>query len=276
MGHISIITFMPEQFPFIDVGDQRISYQKTGSGPPLLCLHGLAGYERTYDSILSYFNPHFTVYQLAWPGYGSAPLRGSHYTINDMVRWVESFRKHFGFTKVYLMGNCIGANVALEYTYQHPDRPQYLILNEPHAFMPVYFYLLFYPVIGNILLSSIFKTRVGRAIIMRAFPLEEATGTGYTERRLVQVPLHAMHAFLRALYLYARETDLYARPKLDVPTVFPLPRNTFGQVAAFENLYARCFTNLEITIVEGEVHNPVVEDPKAFSQALLPRLGIGA
>jgi pimeloyl-ACP methyl ester carboxylesterase len=267
---------MPEQFPFVDVGDQQISYQKIGSGPPLLCLHGWAGYERTYDSILPYFNPHFTVCQLAWPGYGSAPLMGNRYTVNDMVRWVESFREHFGFAKICLMGNCIGANVALEYAYQHPDRLQYLILNEPHAFMPLYFYLLFYPVIGDILLRFVFKTRAGRAIIMRAFPLEEENGTGYTERRLAQVSLHAMRAFLRALYLYARETNLYARPKLNVPTVFPLPKNTFGQVAAFENLYARCFTKLEITTVGGDVHNPVVEDPKAFSQALLPKLNIKA
>jgi pimeloyl-ACP methyl ester carboxylesterase len=263
-------------FPRVDVGDQQISYQKTGSGPPLLCLHGWAGYERTYDSILPYFNPHFTVCQLAWPGYGSAPLMGSRYTINDMVRWVDSFREYFGFERIYLMGNCIGANVALEYAYQHPRRLKRLIVIEPHAFMPAYFYLLFYPVIGNILLSFIFKTRMGRAIIMRAFPLEEADGTGYTERRLAQVPLHAMHAFLRALYFYARETNLCTRPKLGVPTIFPLPRNTFGQVAAFEKLYARCFTSLEITTVEGAVHNPVVEDPKTFSQALLPRLGIKA
>ena len=265
---------MKECFPSINVGDERISYQKTGKGKPLLCLHGWAGHERTFDGILPFFNPHFSVYQLAWPGFGSAPLRKSEYTLDDMVRWVDTFREHFGFRKIYLMGNCIGANVALEYAYQHPDRLKCLILNEPHAFMPFYFYLLIYPVIGNVLLRALFKTSPGRAIIMRMFPLEEEEGTGYTARRLAAVPTPSMSAFLRAMYIYARSTDPCARTKVKVPTIFPLPKNTFGQVAVFEELYGLCFSNLEVIPVEGEVHNPVVENPQAFARAVLPHLGI--
>lgn len=265
---------MKEYFPSINVGEERISYQKTGKGEPLFSLHGWSGYERTFDAILPWFNPHFEIYQLAWPGYGSAPLRKGGYTLDDMVRWVDTFREHFGFRKIYLMGNCIGANVALEYAYQHPDRLKCLILNEPHAFMPAYFHLLIYPVIGNVLLKALFKTPPGRAIIMRMFPLEEEGGTGYTKRRLAAVPTPVMAAFLRAIHLYARSTDPYARPKVKVRTIFPLPKNTFGQVAVFEELYGRCFSDLEVIPVEGEVHNPVVEDPQAFARGVLPRLGI--
>lgn len=263
---------MVEQFPYIDAGDERISYQKTGKGPALFCLHGWAGYERTYDRILPWFNPHFTTYQFAWPGYGSQQLRGKRYTVDDMVRWVEEARGKLGHERVNLMGNCIGANIALEYAYRHPGRLDNLILNEPHAFMPPYFYLLLYPVVKGLMLRLLFKTGPGISLLMKMFPLEGEEGTGYTKKRLLHVPTPAMSAYLTAMYLYARSTDLHARPKVKVPTLFPLPEHTFGQVAAFESRYTDCFPNLRMVPVKGPVHNPVVEDPRAFSEAVLPYL----
>jgi len=108
---------------------------------------------------------------------------------------------------------------------------------------------------------------------MRAFPLEEeGKGSGYTQRRLSVVPVHSMASYLRAMYLYSRETNLYARPRLTVPTIFPLPQETFGQVAAFEKLYKGCFQKLKVVRVDGAVHNPVVEAPEAFASAILPRI----
>lgn len=190
-----------------------------------------------------------------------------------MVRWVDTFRNKSGIDRINLMGNCIGANVALEYAYTHPDKVKNLILNEPHAFMPDYFFLLLYPLIKDILLNLVFKTSIGRKLLLKAFPLEEeGKGTGYTERRLTAVPTHCMSAYLKALYLYARETNLHSRPKLPVRTLFPIPRETFGQVAAFEKSYSCCFEKFESISVEGSVHNPVVEDPRLFSEAVLPRL----
>jgi len=242
----------------------------------MVCVHGWAGYERTFDTILPYFNPHFTVYQLAWPGYSAVPLRGRDYTLDDMVRWIDTFTDKMGLGKITLMGNCIGANVALEYAYQHPERLTHLIVNEPHGFMPVYCYLLIYPVIGDLFLRLLFKTQLGITLIMKMFPLEEGgnKGSGYTKRRLLQVPTHVMGAFLRAMYRYARETNLYARPKVKVPTVFPLPTATFGQVAAFERCYGPCFETLTICKISQPVHNPARETPQAFAKAVLPQLGI--
>lgn len=264
---------MLERFPQINTGDENISYQVTGDGPPLLCLHGLVGHERTYDGILPWFEKYFRVYQLAWPGFGTAHARKGRYELLDMVRWVESFRAKLGLQRINLMGNCIGANVALEYAYIYPERLEYLILNEPHAFMPDYFYLLLYPVIKDLLLRFMFKTPLGRKIVLRAFPLEEkGKSSGYTERRLSVVPVHSMASYLRAMYLYARSTNLYARPKLKVSTVFPLPQKTFGQVAAFEKFYAGCFQQLKIVRVKGTVHNPVVEAPEAFASAVLSQI----
>lgn len=258
----------------MDTGDERISYQVSGSGPPMFCLHGWAGFERTYDPITPYFDPHFRMYQLAWPGYGSQRLRHGRYFLSDMVRWVDTTRQKLGFEQIYLMGNCIGANVALEYAYQHPDRLAFLILNEPHAFMPPYFYLIVYPIFKDVLLRLAFKTGIGVDVIMKIFPLEEGggKGSGYTKRRLLTVPTRSMSAFLTAMYYYARSTRLYARPKVEVPTIFPLPVATFGQVAAFERTYGPCFANLEVLRIKTAVHNPVVEDPEAFSKAVLPHL----
>jgi len=262
-------------FPRVNVGDQEISYQRKGKGKPLVCVHGIAGHERTFDGLLPYFCPAFDVFQLAWPGYGEAPLRGRYYTIDDQVRWIEDFRAHFGFEKMYLMGNCIGANVAMEYAYKYPERLDFLIINEPHAFMPAYFYLLLYPVVKEILWKSLFKTRLGRSIIMRAFPLEEVgEGSGYTERRLKKVPTQVMEAYLRSMYLYSRSTDLLKRPNIKVPSLFPIPKETFGQVAEFVNRYGNCFESLKLLRVKGAVHNPVVEDAEAFARAVLPELGI--
>lgn len=266
-------TPMSERFPVVKVGEESLSYKRTGKGEPLFCLHGLAGYERTYDGILPWFNTRFEVFQIAWPGAGSAPLGHARYRLGDMIRWVDTLRQMLGFERIHLMGNCIGANVALEYAWQYPQRLKTLVINEPHAYMPDYFYLLQYPIISWFLMRLVFKTKPGIKILLKAFPLEDKNGSGYTERRLLAVPVQAMSAFLRAMYLYSRETNPFARSKVEVPTIFPIPEHTFGQVKAFEERYSGCFKDLKVVRVPGPVHNPVVENPEAFSRSVLPILG---
>lgn len=265
---------MDERFPVVKVGEESLSYKRTGRGEPLFCLHGWAGYERTYDGILPWFNKHFEVFQIAWPGSGSAPLGSTRYRIGDMIAWVDSLRRQLGFERIHLMGNCIGANVALEYAYVHPERVKTLVINEPHAYVPRYFHLLLNPLTGWALMRLVFKTRLGIKLLLKVFPLEDKNGSGYTERRLQAIPVRGMYGYLRAMYLYSRETNLYTRPPLQAPTILPIPEKTFGQVKAFEERYSRCFRDLKVVKVPGPVHNPVVENPEAFSKAVLSALGI--
>ncbi len=259
-----------ETFPWIFALGERLSYKKTGKGPPMICLHGWAGHEKTFDRILPWFNKNFTMYQMAWPGYGMQRLRRKWYSVEDMVRWVEEFRKKLSLGKPYIMGNCIGANIALEYAFMYPKNLSALILIEPHSFMPSYFNIFLYPVIGKSLIRFLFKTSVGYSLVKSLFPLEDKNKkTGYTEERLKKVPPHSMMAFLKSLKIYSRYTSMNRRYKITVPSYLVIPEKTFTQVEEFYKKYGRLFQNLTLIKIEDCVHNPIVECPDIFSKRVL-------
>jgi pimeloyl-ACP methyl ester carboxylesterase len=115
---------------FVDSDGERIYYEVTGSGTPLVLCHGLGGNHAIWWRQLDRFAAHHTVVTWDQRGFGNstcttgdfgpAPARGDLAALLDAVCPEEP---------VHLVGQSLGGWVALGFALAHPDRLRSLVLS---------------------------------------------------------------------------------------------------------------------------------------------------
>ena len=109
--------------------DIELFYTKTGSGPPLLLLHG-NGEDGTYFvHQVEEFSRDFTVYAIDTRGHGQSPRVGAPFTISQFADDLLAFMDRQGLPRADILGFSDGGNIALIFALRHPDRVRRLILN---------------------------------------------------------------------------------------------------------------------------------------------------
>ena len=92
----------------------QIYSRETGSGPPLLLLHGLGANLHTWRLLVRPLSRHFRVIMIDLKGCGrSAKPANSWYSLDDHGEIVASFIKTRELKDVTLIGNSMGGGVAL-------------------------------------------------------------------------------------------------------------------------------------------------------------------
>ena len=109
--------------------DIELFCTKTGSGPPLLLLHG-NGEDGTYFvHQVEEFSRDFTVYAIDTRGHGQSPRGGAPFTISQFADDLLAFMDRQGLPRADILGFSDGGNIALIFALRHPDRVRRLILN---------------------------------------------------------------------------------------------------------------------------------------------------
>ncbi len=107
-----------------------ISYDKRGSGPPLVLVHGSSSdHETNWAFVMPLLTRRFTVHAVARRGRGETDATEGH-GVEDEGRDVAALVEAVG-APVFLLGHSYGAQVALAAAARVPDRVRKLVLYEP-------------------------------------------------------------------------------------------------------------------------------------------------
>ena len=107
-----------------------VSYDRYGSGPPLVLVHGGFSDHRTnWELVKPLFEKQFTVYAVARRGRGETDATEGH-RLEDEGRDVAAVIESAG-EPVFLLGHSYGAQTALAAAARVPDRVRKLVLYEP-------------------------------------------------------------------------------------------------------------------------------------------------
>jgi pimeloyl-ACP methyl ester carboxylesterase len=88
----------------------------SGSGPCAVLIHGVAGSNMIWDSIVPLLEPHFSVIRVDLLGYGRSPKPAVAHTPHRHVAAIRRTLAQRGFTPPYvLIGLSMGTNLMLEY-----------------------------------------------------------------------------------------------------------------------------------------------------------------
>jgi len=114
------------------VGEWSIRFHQSGRGPHLLLLHGIGANLYCWRWLVPLLNQKFTVTAIDLPGFGrsSKPLNAS-YGLDEQTERLLLILDALKIRKTYIVGNSMGANIALWFAMKFPDRTESLALIAP-------------------------------------------------------------------------------------------------------------------------------------------------
>ncbi|MGY1814309.1 alpha/beta fold hydrolase [Blastococcus sp. SYSU D00820] len=91
-----------------------LSLSRSGAGEPLLLLHGMGSSRRDFTAVLPLLTGHFDVLNVDLPGVGRSPALVERPTVAALTDAVERTLDAEGVRQVHVLGNSLGARIALE------------------------------------------------------------------------------------------------------------------------------------------------------------------
>ena len=91
-----------------------LAHQRTGSGPPLVLLHGIGLDRRCWEPVLPWLEPERDVVALDLPGFGESPVVEAEPEVTAQADEVERLLAGLGLDRPHVAGNSLGGAIALE------------------------------------------------------------------------------------------------------------------------------------------------------------------
>jgi pimeloyl-ACP methyl ester carboxylesterase len=268
---------------WMEVEGARMRYLRTGSGPPLILLHGLLAYSFSWRYTLPALAPYATVFapDLIGAGFSDRPRDLDHSMRATALR-VLKFAANLGLSDFDLLGTSRGGAVAMSAAAESLSR------NGPHVRRLV----LVCPVnpysAHGKQLAPFFATRFGAAgfrwaVSRMPFLFPYGHSRLYADRAKIpadslegyEAPLAVPGFFEHGLSIVRtwsadlRELERLLPKLREVPTLLIWgSRDPAVYVSSMEPL-ARHFSNVKKVVFRGIGHLPYEECPAAFNQVLI-------
>jgi pimeloyl-ACP methyl ester carboxylesterase len=92
-----------------------LAYERHGSGPPLVLLHGVGHRRQAWNAVLDLLTPHRTVITVDLPGHGESPplVTAGQPAVRAIMAELEAFFAELGLDRPHVGGNSLGGALAL-------------------------------------------------------------------------------------------------------------------------------------------------------------------
>lgn len=268
----------------MDFDGARLRYLRTGSGPPLILLHGLLGYSFSWRYTMPALAPYATVYapDMMGAGFSDRP-KGLDHSMHGTALRLLRFIEHLGISSFDLLGTSHGGAVAMMAAAECLSAKSSLRVRRLILVAPVNPYSAhgqrLAPFVGSDLGSAWFRLLVPQMRFM--YPYWHARM--YGERRRIpqealdgyMAPLAKPGLFEHALSIVRTWTqdlrELQATlPKLaNFPTLLMWGREDPAVYASSSEPLTKYFPHSELIIFPGIGHLPYEECPEEFNRALI-------
>lgn len=95
--------------------------RESGSGPPLLILHGVFGSGENWFTVAKNFSEHFHVFLIDQRNHGRSP-HAAEFSYDDLVDDLWNFAEEHQLSRFYLIGHSMGGKVAMRFAQKYPER----------------------------------------------------------------------------------------------------------------------------------------------------------
>jgi pimeloyl-ACP methyl ester carboxylesterase len=267
----------------ITVGGVSWRYQRAGSGPALLLVHGLLGYSFSWRFTIPALAESATVYAVDLPGAGySDRSAGMDSRLHSLAQQLLHFMDATGLASCDLLGTSHGGAVAMMAAASTPTRFPRLILVDPvnpwsarGKFLSV--------VLSNPLVAPVFTMAAPRLRFVQEYYLRRLyadtrkirPGTLEGYNRPLRQPGVVAHGvdILRSWNRDLKELESVLPRIADIPTLLIWgDRDAAVDPASAARLKAQ-FQHCELVMLEGVGHLPYEEAPDEFNRAVLRFLG---
>jgi pimeloyl-ACP methyl ester carboxylesterase len=105
-----------------------IAYRQAGSGPVLVLIHGITSSSATWEHVMPYLARHFTVLAPDLLGHGESEKPKGDYSLGAHASGVRDLLLALGHERASIVGHSLGGGIAMQFSYQFPERCERLVL----------------------------------------------------------------------------------------------------------------------------------------------------
>jgi pimeloyl-ACP methyl ester carboxylesterase len=113
---------------YLDLHGERVAYRDVGTGETLLLIHGMAGSSATWRAIIPELSKKYRVVAPDLLGHGASAKPRGDYSLGAFAAWLRDLLDELGISRATVIGQSLGGGVAMQFTYQHRDYCQRLVL----------------------------------------------------------------------------------------------------------------------------------------------------
>jgi pimeloyl-ACP methyl ester carboxylesterase len=223
------------------------AYEVTGSGPPLILLHGLYGSGRWWSRNVPAFAANFRTYTVDLPGFGqSRQARWSRLdgTADRLADWITAE----GLSRAHVAGHSLGGAVAARLAARHPDRIDRLML------------------VNAAIRSQGTRRRVGA---MHVVPTIRGDAAGFAPLLVRDLLRSHPRSFVTAA-VDALQTDWGAHlTRITAPTLVVWGEGDTLTPLVLGHAIAETVMDAQLIVLPNAGHNPMWECAEAFNAEVL-------
>lgn len=101
---------------------EPLQYQRSGSGAPLVLVHGYLGGSAMWGDQIDFFENHFDVIAVDLPGFGKSGRLKSHDSIESTSAHILEFLTGLGVDQFQLLGHSMGGMIVQQMALDAPGR----------------------------------------------------------------------------------------------------------------------------------------------------------
>ena len=116
------------------VAGMRLRYIATGQGPALVLLHTLRTQLDMFQKVIPELAKRFRVYALDYPGHGYSDIPNAAYSSELFVTAVAQFLEQVNIRDAVIVGESIGASIALLLAARHNPRVRSVVAINPYDY----------------------------------------------------------------------------------------------------------------------------------------------
>src|SRR5664279_5473247 len=106
----------------------RVAYRQAGSGPVLVLIHGITADSSTWRRVMPYLARRFTVIAPDLIGHGHSAKPKGDYSLGAHASSVRDLLLALGHDRASFLGHSLGGGIAMQISYQFPERCERLVL----------------------------------------------------------------------------------------------------------------------------------------------------
>jgi len=164
---------------FIDACGIRTFYLATGSGRPVVMIHGAGGGGALWAPVINQLRRNFRIMIPDVVGYGESDKPNGRYDRSFYAGWLRGFMDAMGLKQASLVGNSQGGAIAAQFAMDNPARTAHLVLVCSAGLCPLR--ALGWPAIIDMMRAQLFVSersmlRLARHLVFDTsrFPLDSA------------------------------------------------------------------------------------------------------
>jgi len=112
----------------LSIHGQRLTYRTAGAGPVVLLIHGMAGSATTWRQAMPGLAERFTVLAPDLLGHGRSDKPAGDYSLGAFASTLRDLLVAVGHERATVVGQSLGGGVAMQFSYQYPERTERLVL----------------------------------------------------------------------------------------------------------------------------------------------------